>query len=253
MTFTEILKFKNALVVVIITLVVISCSTTKSLKETPIGLINSVSYQDSSFDNSNASNGFLVAYDGKSYAITAKHILMIAKTDEMKFVDFEGGLKQWKMHPKNDSTKHIITDKLLNTNKKDSLTWNYMDTNWDTYEDWLVFSVKENKTNHTPLSLRKKPLKKGELLYAVGWTYKDTVGSQRAYEYKFDATEGNFHNLIQISGPKSLGGLSGAPVVDNQGKIVGLVSSGGEDENTKEVLLQATDIKHAFEFISNIE
>lgn len=250
MTFTEILKFKNAVVVTIITMVVISCSTTKSLKETPIGLVNSVSYHDSSFDNSNASNGFLVAYKGKAYVITAKHVLMIAKTDDMKFVDFEGGLKQWKMHPKNDSTKYVITDKLLNTNRKDSLTWNYMDTNWDTYEDWLVFSVKENKTNHTPLSFRKKPLKKGELLYAVGWTYKDTVGSQRIYEYRFDTTEGNFHNLIQISGPKSMGGLSGAPVVDHRGRIVGLVSSGGEDENTKEVLLQATDIKHAFEFIS---
>lgn len=246
-------KFKNTIVVTIITMVVISCSTTKSLKNTPIALINNVSYQDSSFDNPNASNGFLVAHSGKTYAITAKHVLMIVKTNAMKFVDFEGGLKQWKMHPKDDSTKYITVEKLLNTNKKDSLTWSYMDTNWDTYEDWLVFSVKENKTNHTPLSFRKKPLKKGELLYAVGWSYKDTVGSQRAYEYKFDTTEGNFHNLIQISGSKSLGGLSGAPVVDTKGRIVGLVSSGGEDENTKEVLLQATDIKHAFEFISNIE
>lgn len=253
MVFKEILKFKNAIVVTIITMIVISCSTTKNVKNTPIGLINNVSYQDSSFDNSNASNGFLVAHNGNTYAVTAKHVLMIAKTDAMKFVDFEGGLKQWKMHPKNDSAKYIITDKLLNANKKDSLTWSYMDTNWDTYEDWLVFSVKENKTNHTPLSFRKKPLKKGELLYAVGWTYKDTVGSQLAFEYKFDTTEGNFHNLIQIRGPKSMGGLSGAPIVDNQGKIVGLVSSGGEDENTKEVFLQATDIKHAFEFISNIK
>lgn len=251
--FPEVLKFKNIAVVTIITLVLISCSSKKKLKNTPIGLINNVSYRASSFDNSNASNGFLVAHNGNTYAVTAKHVLMIAKTDAMKFVDFEGGLKQWKMHPKNDSTKYIIADKLLNTNKKDSLTWSYMYTNWDTYEDWLVFSVKENRTNHTPLFFRKKPLKKGELLYAVGWTYKDTVGSQRAYEYKFDATEGNFHNLIQISGPKSLGGLSGAPVVDNQGKIVGLVSSGGEDESTKEVLLQATDIKHAFEFISNMK
>lgn len=253
MIFTESSKFKNAIVVTITTMMAISCSTKKRLQNVPIGLVNNVSYQDSSFDNSNASNGFLVAHKGKSYAITAKHVLMIAKTDDMKFIDFDGSLKQWKMHPKNDSTKYVINDKLLNTNKKDSLTWSYMDTNWDTYEDWLVFSVKENKTNHTPLSFRKKPLKKGERLYAVGWTYKDTLGSQRVYEYQFDNTDGNFHNLTQINGPKSLGGLSGAPVVDGKGKIVGLVSSGGEDENTKEVLLEATDIKHAFEFISNMK
>ncbi|MFK7813615.1 MAG: trypsin-like peptidase domain-containing protein [Maribacter sp.] len=253
MTLTKISKFKNALVVITITMVIISCSTTKSLKETPIGLINNVSYQDSSFDNSNASNGFLVAHEGNTYAITAKHVLMIAKTDAMKFVDFEGGLKQWKMHPKDDNSKYVITDKLLNTNKKDSLTWDYMGNNWDTYEDWLVFSVKENKTDHTPLSIRKKPLKKGEHLYAIGWTYKDTVGSQRMYEYKFDTTEGNFHNLLQIRGPKSMGGLSGAPVVDYKGRIVGLVSSGVEDEDTNEVWLEATDIKHAIEFIASIK
>lgn len=250
--FEKILKCKSAMVVPFITMVLISCSTAKSLKNTPIGLINNVSYQDSSFDNSNASNGFLVSHNNKTYAITAKHVLMIAKTDAMKFVDFEGGLKQWKMHPKDDNTKYIVVDELLNSNKKDSLTWSYMDANWNTYDDWLVFSVKENNTNHTPLSFRKKPLKKGEPLYAVGWTYKDTVGQQRIYEYKFDYTEGNFHNLIQISGPKSMGGLSGSPIVDKAGRIVGLVSSGGEDEQTKEVWLQATDIKHAFEFISNI-
>ncbi len=251
--FEKILKCKSAMVVPFITMVLISCSTAKSLKNTPIGLINNVSYQDSSFDNSNASNGFLVSHNNKTYAITAKHVLMIAKTDAMKFVDFEGGLKQWKMHTKDDNKKYTVVDKLLNSNKKDSLTWSYMDTNWDTYDDWLVFSVKENKTNHTPLSFRKKRLKKGELLYAIGWTYEDTVGSQRSYEYRFDTTEGNFHNLVQINGPKSMGGLSGSPIVDKAGRIVGLVSSGGEDEKTKEVWLQATDIKHAFEFISNIE
>ena len=93
MIFTKVLKFKSAVVVAIITMIVISCSTTKSLKNTPIGLINNVSYQDSSFDNSNASNGFLVGHKDNTYAVTAKHVLMIAKTDAMKFVDFEGGLK----------------------------------------------------------------------------------------------------------------------------------------------------------------
>jgi hypothetical protein len=108
------------------------------LRHTPIGLINNVTFKDASFNNPNASNGFLVQYKNITYAITAKHILIMIKTDKMKFVDFEGELKQWKMHPKNDNTKYVILDHLLNTNKKDSLTWNYMNTNWDNYNDWLV-------------------------------------------------------------------------------------------------------------------
>ncbi len=72
----------------------------------------------------------------------------------MKFIDFDGQLEQWKMHPKNDSTNYVLLDKLLTTNKKDSLSWNYMRSNWDTYNDWLVFDVNENHSNHKPLVFR---------------------------------------------------------------------------------------------------
>lgn len=233
-------------------ILVVSCSSIKRLQKRPIGLINNVSYIDSEFDNPNASNGFLVQYNSDVYAITAKHVLLISKTDKMKFVDFEGDLEQWKMHPKNDSTSYVIADKLLNTNKKDSLTWSYLDSNWDTYNDWLVFSIKQNKTNHKPLRFRKKTLKKGELLYVIGWSYKDTIGVQRVYEYEYDKTEGDYHHLIQIKGPKSLGGLSGAPIVDSRGKIVGLVTSGGEDEKTKKVSIEATGVKNIVKFISEL-
>ena len=243
---------KNTLALVIITSLLIGCSSSETLQNTPIGLINNVSYKQSSFDNPNASNGFLVQYENTTYAITAKPVLMIAKTDHMSFVDFEGGLKEWRMHPKNDSSKYVITDKLLSVSRKDSLTWNYMNTNWDTYNDWLVFSVKENMTAHKPLTFRKEPLKKGESLYAVGWTYKDSIGKQRVYEYKFDKTEGNYHTLIQIQGPKSLGGLSGAPIVDGNGSVVGLVSSGWEDDTTKQVFIEATTMSNVIEFISNL-
>ncbi len=247
------MKFNNVITISFVALLTISCSSIKRLQNKPIALINNVSYTNSKFNNPNASNGFLVKHSNNIYAITAKHVLMISKTDKMKFVDFEGDLKQWKMHPKNDSTTFIIADKLLSTNRKDSLTWNYMNTNWDTYNDWLVFSVKQNKTNYKPLAYRVKPLKKGEPLYVIGWSYKDVLGDQRIYEYEFDSTEGDYHNLIQVKGPESLGGLSGAPIVDKRGKWVGLVTSGGEDEKTKKVLLQATSNKNVIQFITELE
>ncbi|UZO79563.1 serine protease [Aquimarina sp. ERC-38] len=128
-----------------------------------------------------------------------------------------------------------------------------MNDHWETYNDWLIFSVKENKPNHKPLKFRTKPLKKGEDVYVVGWSYKDTLGAQRIYEYKYDTTDGIYHQLIQVKGPTSLGGLSGSPVVDKKGEVIGLVTSGGEDENTKQVLLQATNMKNAMKFISELK
>lgn len=246
------MNIKHLLLLVFSIIAILSCSSADNLQHRPIGLINNVSYLDSSFDNSNAANGFLVEYKNQTYGVTAKHVLLISKTDKMEFVDFEGDLKEWKMHPKDDSTSFVIMDELLNPNRKDSLTWNYLFSNWNTYDDWLIFSVKENKTNHKPLIFRNKPLEKGEDLFAIGWTYRDTLGAQRMYEYKFQETEGNYLNLLQINGPEYLGGLSGAPIVDKKGKIVGLVTSANEDEKTKEVILQATSIKNVLQYISKL-
>ncbi|MFK7809358.1 MAG: serine protease [Saprospiraceae bacterium] len=247
------MKLRQNVSLLLVFLLIISCSPVKKLQKKPIGLINNVSFFDSSFDNPNASNGFLVTHKNTTYGVTAKHVLMITKTDKMKVVDFEGDLKEWKMHPKNSKSEYVVMDKLLNPNKTDSLTWDYMYTNWDNYDDWIIFSIKENKSKHNPLKFRNTPLEKGESLYAIGWSYGDTTGIQRVYEYAYEKTEGNYHNLIQIKGPTNLGGLSGSPIVDKKGKLVGLVTSGWEDEKTKEVILEATSTKNMLNFFSKLE
>lgn len=247
-----VLNFKRIIPTLIVASVLIACSTVEKLQKTPIGLVNDVSYLDSTFNNPNASNGFLVEYENSTYAITAKHVLLIAKTNAMKVVDFEGGLKQWKMYPKNNKGSYVILGELLNSNRNDTLTWDYLSAHWDTYNDWLVFSVKENKTRHKPLKFRNTPIVKDELLYVVGWSYNDSVGEQRVYEYKYVRTEGDYHTLLQIRGPENLGGLSGSPIVDKKGKVVGLVSSGGEDETTKEIMLDVTSMGKVVEFISKL-
>jgi hypothetical protein len=96
----------------------------------------------------------------------------------------------------------------------------------------VSFFSKENNTNHKPLRFTEKLLIKGESLFAVGWTYSHTIGEQRIYEYTCDTTEGDYHHLIQINGPKNSGGLSGAPIVYNRRRrrrrrrrVIGFVSS----------------------------
>jgi len=157
------------------------------------------------------------------------------------------------MHPKDDSSSYVIVDKLLNPNNKDLLTWEYMDENWDNYNDWLVFSIKENMSKQQALQFRETPLVPNEKLYALGWTYKDTVGTQRKYEYQFDQSEGDYHNLIQTNGPDYLGGLSGAPIVDEKGKFVGLVSTGWKDEEKGAMIVQATGSRNILKFIEGLK
>ncbi|MFK8007294.1 MAG: serine protease [Saprospiraceae bacterium] len=224
-----------------------SCQSQINLSDTPIGLINNVSYKDSQYNNSNAGNGFLVNYKKETYAITAKHILMIAKTPTMKVIDFGDELEEWRMNSKNDTSKFVILDKLLNASRTDLLNWDSMT------DDWLIFSIKENSTNHLPLQFRKKPLIVGEKLFIIGWSYKDEDGAQRVYEYKYAKMDNGLHEIIQVAGPTSLGGLSGSPVVDEDGQLVGLVSSGWEDEETKEKIVAATGVDKIVKFLSTLK
>ena len=76
------LKLKTVIIPLSMIVLLIGCSSLTKLKNTPIGLINNVSYNNASFNNENASNGFLVQYKDNTYAITAKHILIMAKTDK---------------------------------------------------------------------------------------------------------------------------------------------------------------------------
>lgn len=225
------------------------CTTIMNLNETPIGLVNNVDYHNAEFSKTGVGNGFLVRHGGETYAVTAKHVMVIAKTPKMQFVDFAGELAEWRMSPKEDSTKAVVMGKLLNPNQRDSLTWDYLNNNWDSYNDWLVFTIKENNLEYKPLEIRSKPLVIGEKLFIVGWSYGDKTGPQRVYEYTYKTTDGDYYEIVQVKGPESLAGLSGSPVVDAAGQVVGLVSSGWEDEETGATIVAATSIENLRAFL----
>jgi hypothetical protein len=62
-----------------------------------ITLINKVEFFDSSYNNHNAACGFLLRFKNDTFAISAKHVLLVAKTDSMHSVHFGNYLKQWTM------------------------------------------------------------------------------------------------------------------------------------------------------------
>lgn len=191
-------------------------------------MVNGINFFDSKFDQPRFSCGFLLKYGNDTLAITAKHLLNVIKSDQMKAVSFENRIKSWSLYSLTKKTELVITDQLLNENKSELLA------NKATYvNDLLVFSIKGNHSKVKPLDIRTTALIPGEKLYAVGWTRKMESGDQRVYEFEFYKIIGNRILLKDIIVPELFGGLSGALIVDENGKVVGIVSGSTTDSDTK--------------------
>jgi Trypsin len=119
--------------------------------------------------------------------------------------------------------------------------------------DWVVFTIKRNDAHVKPLEMRKTPLKPGERLYAVGWTNAQLDGPQRTYEYAYYKTIGRRILLKELIVPAKAGGLSGAPVIDENGLLVGFVSSGAVDPETGKKFFSACTVIDLADFLDKYQ
>jgi hypothetical protein len=189
-----------------------------------IALVNAIQFYNSKFDQQRFSCGFLLKYNTDTFAVTAKHLLKVIKPEEMTTLSFANIIKSWSLYPLDRKNEVVITDSLLNENKGEHLA------DKSTYtDDWLLFSLKENHSKVKTLEVRATPLVPGEKLYVIGWTRKMESGQQRVYEFEYLKTIDHRILLKEVVVPQQFGGLSGAPLVDEQGAVVGIVSNGTVD------------------------
>jgi hypothetical protein len=211
-------------------LLTVSCKSqekTSPKKFDKIALTNKIEFVNSKFDQQRFSCGFLLAYANDTFAVTAKHLMQFIKPDDMKTLAFNNSVKNWSLFMLDNPSVAVTAGKLLNESTSESLTDKSIYDN-----DWLVFSIAQNQSGIKPLQPRLTPLVAGEKLYVVGWTRKMEEGPQRVYEFEYYKTIGHRILLKDIIVPELLGGLSGAPLVDESGKVVGIVSNGTVDPVT---------------------
>ena len=190
----------------------------KPQREWPqITMINQIEYTDKSHPV--AGCGFLLDTGGEILAATAKHILIYFKSDSMKTVSFDNTLKLWKMFPKNNPDDVVVVDKLINENHEEPLE------QIPPGKDWLLFTIKERSQNIQPLRFRSSPMQEGETVYIIGWRYSDKDCPQVVYEGSFVRSgEGSFLITTKELADNTMPGLSGSPVIDSKGHLLGLMS-----------------------------
>ncbi|MDO7846235.1 serine protease [Hymenobacter sp. M29] len=194
-----------------------------------IALTNRIEFADPRFDQPRFSCGFLLVHNRDTFAVTARHLLKIIKTKEMTRLSLGNSIKSWSLFSLPNKDKRVTTGQLLNEDTSMSL-----DDKATYNEDWLVFSVRSNGTAVKPLAFRTTPLQPGEKLYVVGWTRHMEEGPQRVYEFEYYKTVDHRMLLKDVIVPEQFGGLSGAPLVDEQGQFVGIVSNGTIDPVSKQ-------------------
>lgn len=243
------MQFTNRYLLILLLLSTAGCAQDRSSKEkfADIALTNRIDFVDSKFDQSRFSCGFLIKFNTDTFAVTAKHLLKIIKTDEMKTLTFNNHIKDWMLYPLDKKEEVVFTDKLLNENKSESL-----DDKATYDQDWLLFSIKTNHSSVKPLELRTTPLIAGEKMYVIGWTRKMEEGNQRVYEFEYYKSIGNRILLKDIVVPEQFGGLSGAPVIDKQGLVVGIVSGATVDPSTGKKYFSPCSIDGLAKFVAHL-
>jgi hypothetical protein len=228
---------------------VCSCSSQEKVSQKvfeDIAVTNRIEFPDPALNQPRFCTGFLLKYNNDTFAITAKHLLKIIKPAQMTALSFDGFIKNWVLFPLDKKADTIVTGKLLNQNAAELLE------DKATYDnDWLVFSIRSNHSAVKPLQVRTTPLTAGEKLYVVGWTRKMEGGKQRVYEFEYYKTTGHRILLKEVIVPPQFGGLSGAPVVDEQGAVVGIVSNSTQDPDTGKKFFSPCTIDGLLTFLQN--
>jgi hypothetical protein len=164
-------------------------------------------------------SGFVIEHDGHLYGVTAKHVLLMRKEGPPANTDIQSDLDHWQLRdPRSKAT--LGFGRLLNGDASEPVDAEVLK------HDSLLFELTDAGP-FKPLHLAKHEPRAGERLHAVGCSYSsEATCAQDVYAGDLVGKQGP--NLLIDLGAQPLDtmfGLSGAPVLNEAGELVGIVSN----------------------------
>lgn len=175
-----------------------------------------------------AGNGFLIDTGTDTLAATVKHVLWVARNKKTKTVQVNRELDTWVMKTKGDRADSVVIDQLINEDSTEILEGS---SSTILERDWLVFSVKNSASRIQPLKPRYTAIKPGETVYIAAYSYSNAfvnIFRGRILEKL------GMDILIEpdTEGPLPGMGVSGSPVIDENGFLIGIYSTSAADPAT---------------------
>lgn len=180
-------------------------------------MTNKVEFTDSTYNN--IGNAFLIEADADTFAVTCKHIFMLFRDETQNSIYLDNNLKQWQIYPKGKPEKAIHLGELLNEDKNEE-TGQF---NTLKVRDWIIFRTNE-KSDFTPLKIRSRPVSNGEVVYALGWAFKQTSENPSLIKMQVFKNMGPYFYTNTLTENVDPAGRSGSPVIDKNGYLVGIAS-----------------------------
>ena len=139
-------------------------------------------------------------------------------------IDLGSNFNYWNMYPKNHKKESVTIKRLINTNSQEKI--GQYNTLKD--RDWIIFELEEKNAELYPLKIRYTRVAKNEIVYALGWpTNQNDNKKPILRKIQIFKNLGNYFYIMPSENQPH--GMSGSPVIDKDGYLVGIVS--GQEGN----------------------
>lgn len=183
-------------------------------------LTNEIAFGDTTYVD--LANAFLIDTGRDTLAVSCKHLFILFQMQRgMSSITLGDDFKEWYVYPKNQKDNKVALLQLINSNPAEAIGEFRILKD----RDWIVMQAQEEISGIYPLKIRYRPIKRNEIVYAIGWSMQE---EDREYPAKIKMqcvkNLGPYFYVNTLSKDVNAHGRSGSAVIDQNGYLVGIVS-----------------------------